>query len=183
VFEQKRGVWVPLSPPPSLRGGIQRFCGSKTPIFHCAGHEETKAKGSHWVIGRATGRWIGRGWHVRSRRTRRNGGKRESLVIGRATGRWIGRGWHVRSAHPACRGSSAHTGAFGRSRDRHVRSCSREVVKHARSIGRGGASGHDQPDASDRVWVLTGINWTLALWHPVSSSNASGRVVSNAIQW
>jgi hypothetical protein len=103
-------------------------------------------------------------------------------VIGRATGRWIGRGWRVRSAPPTCRGSSAHTGASGRSRDRRVRSSSREVAKHTRSIGHGGASGHDQPDASDRVWVLTRIDWTLALWRPVSSNGASGRVINNAIQ-
>jgi hypothetical protein len=68
-------------------------------------------------------------------------------VTGRTTERWIGRGWRVRSAHPACRGSSAHTDAFGRSRDRRVRSSSREVAKYARSIGRGGASDHDRPDA------------------------------------
>jgi hypothetical protein len=46
---------------------------------------------------------------------------------------------------------------------RRVRSSSREVAKHARSIGHGGASGHDRPDASDRVWVLTGIDRTLEL--------------------
>jgi hypothetical protein len=103
-------------------------------------------------------------------------------VTGRATGRWIGRGWRVRSAHPVCRGSSTHTGASGRSRDRHVWSSSREVTKHVRSIGRGGASGHDRSDASDRVWVFNGINRTLILWRPVSSSDASGRMVSNAIQ-
>jgi hypothetical protein len=32
----------------SGRDGIQRFCGSETPIFHCAGHEETETKGSRW---------------------------------------------------------------------------------------------------------------------------------------
>jgi hypothetical protein len=104
-------------------------------------------------------------------------------VTGRATGRWIGRGWRVRSAHPTCRGSSACTGASGRSRDWRVWSSSREVTKHTRSIGRGGVSGHDRLDVSDCVWVLTGIDRTLALWHPVSSSIASDRLVSNAIQW
>jgi hypothetical protein len=28
--------------------GIRRFLGSETFIFHCAGGEETEAKGSHW---------------------------------------------------------------------------------------------------------------------------------------
>jgi hypothetical protein len=41
------------------------------------------------------------------------------------------------------------------------------------SIGHGGASGHDRPDASSREWVLTGIDRTLALWHPVSSAVCS----------
>jgi hypothetical protein len=76
-----------------------------------------------------------------------------------------------------------HTGASGRSWDRHVRSSPRETAKHARSIGRGGASGHDRSDASSHVVELTGIDRTLVLWRPVSSSSASGRVVSNANQW
>jgi hypothetical protein len=67
------------------------------------------------------------------------------------------------------------TGASSRSRDRRVRSSPREAIKHARSIGRGGASGHDRPDASGREWVLIGIDQTLALWRPVSSSSASGQ--------
>jgi hypothetical protein len=108
--------------------------------------------------------------------------KRRRKGVTGVIGRWIGRGWRIWSAHPACRGNSAHIGASGRSWDRRVRSSSREVAKHARSIGRGGVFGHDRPDASDRVWVLTGIDWTLALWRSVSSSSASGRVVSNTIQ-
>jgi hypothetical protein len=51
------------------------------------------------------------------------------------------------------------------------------------SIGRGGASGHDRLDASGHVWMVTGIDRTLALWRPVSSSSASGHVVSSANQW
>jgi hypothetical protein len=102
-------------------------------------------------------------------------------VTGRLTGRWIRRGWRVWSAHPVCR-DSGRTDASGWSRDRCVQSSSREVAKHARSIGRGGASGHDRPDASGRVWVLTGIDRTPGLCRPVSSSGASGRVVSNANQ-
>jgi hypothetical protein len=33
------------------------------------------------------------------------------------------------------------------------------------------------------VWVLIGIDQTLVLWRPISSSVTSGRVVSNANQW
>jgi hypothetical protein len=51
------------------------------------------------------------------------------------------------------------------------------------SIGCGGAFGHDRPDMSGHVWMLTGIDRTLALWCPVSLSSVSGRVVSNANQW
>jgi hypothetical protein len=83
----------------------------------------------------------------------------------------------TRLAHPvsssACKGS-VRTDVFGRSWDQRVRSSSRKVAKRAKSIRRGGASGH--------VWVLTGIDRTLALWHPVNSSGASGRMVSNANQ-
>jgi hypothetical protein len=93
----------------------------------------------------------------------------------------IGHGWRVRSAHPMCRGSTC-TSASGRSWDWRVWSSSREVAKHARSIERGGASGHDRPDMSSCVWVLTGIDRTRALWRPVSSSGTSGRMVSNANQ-
>jgi hypothetical protein len=46
-FERQRGVWVPLSLPPSLRGGIQRFLGNETSIFHCARGEEMEANGGH----------------------------------------------------------------------------------------------------------------------------------------
>jgi hypothetical protein len=37
-------------------------------------------------------------------------------------------------------------------------------------IGRGGASGHCQPDASGCSGSLLDSNQTLALWHPVSSA-------------
>jgi hypothetical protein len=67
------------------------------------------------------------------------------------------------------------TGASSQLRDRRVRSSPREAMKHARSIGHGGASGHDRPDALGREWVLTGIDQTLALWRLVSSSGASGQ--------
>jgi hypothetical protein len=105
------------------------------------------------------------------------------------TGRWTGRGlrmiervWSVATAdwHATL---GLHTGVSGRSWDRRVWSSPRETVKHTRSIGRGGASGHDRPDTSSRVVELTGIDQTLALWHPISSSSASGRVVNNANQW
>jgi hypothetical protein len=88
--------------------------------------------------------------------------------------RWIGRGWRVRSVHPACSGRAC-TGASGRSWDRRVQSSPREAAKHARSIGCGGASGHDRPDASGHEWVLTGIDRTLALWHLVSTSGTFGQ--------
>jgi hypothetical protein len=48
------------------------------------------------------------------------------------------------------------------------------------SIGRGGTSGHDRPDASDRGWVLTRIDRTLALWRPMSTSGASSQLLSSA---
>jgi hypothetical protein len=67
-----------------------------------------------------------------------------------------------------------------RASHRRVQSSPRGTAMHTRSIGRGDASGHDRPDASGHEWVLTRIDRTLALWHPVSSSSASGRVVSNA---
>jgi hypothetical protein len=47
-FKRQRWVWGPLSLLPSLQGGIRRFCGSETPIFHYAGGEETEANGGHW---------------------------------------------------------------------------------------------------------------------------------------
>jgi hypothetical protein len=68
-----------------------------------------------------------------------------------------------------------HTSASDRSRDRRVRSSPREAAKHARSIERGVASGHDRSDASGREWVLTEIDRMLTLWHPVSTSGASGQ--------
>jgi hypothetical protein len=102
-------------------------------------------------------------------------------VTGCATRRWIERGWRIRSAHPMCRGST-RTSVSGRSRDWRVWSSSREVAKHARLIGRGGTPGHDRPNTSSCVWVLTGIDRTWVLWRPVSSSSMSGRVVSNANQ-
>jgi hypothetical protein len=59
------------------------------------------------------------------------------------------------------------TGASGQSWDRRVRSSLRETAKHAKSIGRGGVSGHDLPDTLGREWVLTGNDRMLALWRPV----------------
>jgi hypothetical protein len=62
------------------------------------------------------------------------------------TGRWIGRGLcltgRVRSVLSVCP-------CFGS------------------QIGRGGASGHDRPDASGRCESLLDSNRTLALWRPV----------------
>jgi hypothetical protein len=106
-------------------------------------------------------------------------------VIGRRTGRGLRMTGRVRSVAAAdWHGTlGLRTGASGRSWDRRVRSSPRETAKHARSIGHGGASGHDRPDTSSRVVELTGIDRTLALWRPVSSSSASDRVVSNANQW
>jgi hypothetical protein len=63
---------------------------------------------------------------------------------------------------------------------------------HGKLVLRTGASGQapkklrntrGRSDVSGRVWVLTRIDRTLALWRPVSFSSASGRVVSNANQW
>jgi hypothetical protein len=53
-------------------------------------------------------------------------------------------------------------------------------VKLARSIGRDGVSGHDRPDASDRMWVLTGNDRMLVLWCLVHQACASGRGFSRA---
>jgi hypothetical protein len=55
-----------------------------------------------------------------------------------------------------------------------VRSSPKEATKHARSIGRGSASGHDRPDASGREWVLTRNDRTLALWRPLCQACVSG---------
>jgi hypothetical protein len=41
-------------------------------------------------------------------------------------------------------------------------------------IGRGGASGHDRPDASGHGGCLLDSNRTLALWRPVRLAHASG---------
>jgi hypothetical protein len=59
-----------------------------------------------------------------------------------------------------------HTGASSRSGTGAFDEAPRETAKHVKSIGRGGASGHDRPDASGREWVLTGNDQTLALWRP-----------------
>jgi hypothetical protein len=48
------------------------------------------------------------------------------------------------------------------------------------SIGCGGVSGHDRPDAFGRVVELTGIDQTPGVMRPISSSGTSSRVVSNA---
>ena len=37
VFARLRWVWVPLSLPPSLLGGIRRFRENRMPIFYYAG--------------------------------------------------------------------------------------------------------------------------------------------------
>jgi hypothetical protein len=61
------------------------------------------------------------------------------------------------------------TGASSPSRNQSVRSLSREDVKHARSIERGGASGHDRSDAFGHTWVLTGLK-------PDAECNASSQL-------
>jgi hypothetical protein len=81
------------------------------------------------------------------------------------------------------RGLGFTTGVSDHSWDRRVRSGTRGATNGKGSIGRGGASGHNRTDVSSRVWVLTGIDRTLALWRPVNSSSASGRMVSNANLW
>jgi hypothetical protein len=93
------------------------------------------------------------------------------------TGRGLGMTGRVRSVAVAVRHRmlGLHTGTSGRLWDRPVRSSPREATKHARSIRRGGASGHDQLDASGREWVLIGNDRTLALWHPVCQACMSGR--------
>jgi hypothetical protein len=108
------------------------------------------------------------------RRRRRNEGERKSLgdqTLDQTLDR-------MRLARPVSSSRVQRQGSHWR-----VWSSPRETAKHAKSIGRGGASGHDRPDASGREWVLTGIDRTLALWHPVSTSGASGHVVSNVNQY
>jgi hypothetical protein len=51
-----------------------------------------------------------------------------------------------------------------------VRSVLRVCARVGLLIGRGDASGHDRPDASDRCGSLLDSNRTLALWCPVSSA-------------
>jgi hypothetical protein len=71
----------------------------------------------------------------------------------------------MRPARPVSHGTDVSC----QSRDRRVRSSPKETAKHARSIGQGGASGHDRPDASGRAWVLTGLK-------PDAGCNASGQL-------
>jgi hypothetical protein len=90
------------------------------------------------------------------------------------TSRWIG---HVRLVLPTCceRAHRRVRSLAGLARPvRHQRDS-----EHEGSIRRGGASGHARPDMFGHEWVLTGINQTLALWRPVSSSGTFGRVVKN----
>jgi hypothetical protein len=60
--------------------------------------------------------------------------------------------------------------------------CQRDREREG-SIGRGSVSGHDRPDASGRGWVLTGIDWMLALWRPISLSDASSHAPQRASLW
>jgi hypothetical protein len=48
-------------------------------------------------------------------------------------------------------------------------------------IGRGGAFGHDRPDASGRCGSLLDFNRTLALWRPVHLACVSGRYFAGAL--
>jgi hypothetical protein len=66
----------------------------------------------------------------------------------------------TRSRHDRTRSVSGSSSLArdARALHRRVRSSPREAAKHTRLIGRGGASGHDRPDASGREWVLTGID-------------------------
>jgi hypothetical protein len=79
-------------------------------------------------------------------------------------GHWGDRTWS--RLHRTCPVSSSYCkGAWARVLHRHVRSLVGSVRPVRRSegmqitwsIGRGGASGHDRPDASDREWTLTGL--------------------------
>jgi hypothetical protein len=84
---------------------------------------------------------------------------------------------HVRTRPVSDNSSMAHglgfiTGTYGHSLDRRVR-----------SGARGTTNTKGRSDASGRVWMLTGIDQTLSLWHPISLSGTSDRVVSNANQW
>jgi hypothetical protein len=106
--------------------------------------------------------------------------KRRRKEVTGVAGCWIGRGWCVQSVAAVVRHGTLGlwTGASGRSWDRRVRSSPREAAKHVRSIGRGGTSGHDRPDASGHEWMLTRNDWTLALCCPVRQACASGRLVT-----
>jgi hypothetical protein len=98
------------------------------------------------------------------------------------TGHGLGMTGHVWSVAATVRRGMLGlcTGVFGRSWERRVRSSPREAAKHARSIGRGGTSGHDRPDASSHEWVLTRNDWTLALWRPVHQVCTSGHGFTHA---
>jgi hypothetical protein len=112
--------------------------------------------------------------------TKVNGGHWGDRTLNRTRSRLTGR---VRSVAAAVkRGSLGFcTYASGHSRDQRIRLRQRDNERGG-LIGHGGASGHDRPNTSGHVWMLTGIDRTLALWCLVSSSNTSGRVVSNANQ-
>jgi hypothetical protein len=120
-------------------------------------------------------------------RTHRNGGEKKSL----------GRPDAGLDAEPDARSDTAGASSQFTPRAEAARALARPVgrgtdasgqsprgtTKHTKLIGRGGAYGHDRSDTSGREWVLTRIDRTLALWCPVSTSDGSGHVVSNANQW
>jgi hypothetical protein len=106
----------------------RRFCESETPIFHCAGGEETETNGGLLID-----------WTLDQMRSRHD----QTRPVSGSCCAWRG-------------ALGFATGAYGPSRDRRVRSSPRETAKSARSIGRCGASGHDRPDASGRERELTG---------------------------
>jgi hypothetical protein len=114
--------------------------------------------------------------------TEANGGHRGDRTLNRTRSRYdqtrlvSGSDSQARVArvlHQRVRSLAGPTRPVRRQRDR----------EHEGSIGRGSASGHDRPDVSGRGWMLTGIDRTVALWHPVSLSGASGHAPQRASLW
>jgi hypothetical protein len=153
--------WGPLSPPPSLRGGIRCFFVEVKCIFSTTLGTEIFSKSS----------WI---------ETEANGGHWGDRTLNRTRSRYD-RMRQVSDSCCALRGALGFaTGTSGPSRDQRVRSSPIETAKSARSIERCGASGHDRPDASDRERELTGNNQTLALWRLV---RLAARSVASSRAW
>jgi hypothetical protein len=88
-----------------------------------------------------------------------------------------GRGRRVRSVQTAgrrARARGSQTGASGPSQNRRVRSCTQKTARVSMLSGRGGASGHVRPDASDRAGSSLDSDRTPGAARPVKRCSASG---------